>query len=78
MILNPQMIKEMLAPQNVQKMPKFIDFIGPFRSLSPKGLPSLENNSWKFHRRILAKVFNYDFITSQIPMMISIADQLFD
>jgi len=35
-----------------------------------KGLPFLEKNSWKHSRTTLSKVFNFDFIISQIPIMI--------
>jgi cytochrome P450 len=78
MILNPDMIKEMLMPQNVPKLHKYHDFVGPLSSIMAKGIFFVENNLWKFHRKTLSKVFNYDFITSQIPMMNSIADKMFD
>ena len=37
-----------------------------------------EGTPWKNKKKVLSKIFNYDFITSQIPSIVSIADNVFD
>lgn len=49
-----------------------------FSSIFPKGLIFLEKDDWKHHRKIISKVFNYDFIVEQIPTMIAVANKVFD
>ena len=45
-----------------------IEFIGS------KAIAFLPNNTWKHRRSLLTKVFNFDFIISQIPTMIHAAN----
>lgn len=46
-------------------------------SVFNKGILTSERTVWKNKRRLLSKLFNYDFITEHIPLMIAIADQTF-
>ena len=48
-----------------------------FFSIFNKGILLVEKSKWKHRRKLLSSIFNYDFITSQIPMMIKIADTAF-
>jgi cytochrome P450 len=43
-----------------------------------RGVVVVEDQEWKNRKKILSKVFNYDFISSQIPNMAMIADKVFD
>ena len=57
---------------------KFTGIIEPFTAIAKKGLVFLEKDEWKHHRKILSKVFNYDFIMAQVPNICIITDQIFD
>ena len=47
-------------------------------SFVKKGIDSVEDDYWKKKKKLLSKVFNYDFIVSQIPVMAKVADITFD
>ena len=49
-----------------------------FYSFAGRAITNVEDNEWKHRRKLLSKVFNYDFIVAHIPMMITIADKVFD
>ena len=72
------MLKEILSPDKVMILPKEKKIIEVFFSILPKGLVAIEGNEWKHRRKLISKVFTYDFIISHIPMMSKIADQVFD
>lgn len=40
-----------------------------FNFLMEGGLLTVSGYPWKNHRKTLSKVFNYDFLTSQLPLM---------
>jgi len=42
-----------------------------------RGIVFIEKDVWRHRRRVLSKVFNYEFITSQIPVMMQSADMMF-
>ena len=78
-VLNFDLIKDVLTPEKLNVLHKHTG--GPyevFYSLVKKGIVFSEDNIWKKKKKLLSKVFNYDFITSQIPDMVTIADQVFD
>ncbi len=52
------------------KVPKMNAGFEVFCYLVKKGIAFLETKLWKNRRAILAKVFTFDFIVSQIPTMI--------
>lgn len=60
------------------KAPKITSGFKIFRYVLQKGLIFIEKNVWKHRRRILSKVFNFDFIGSQIPVMVQSADVMFE
>ena len=43
-----------------------------------KGIVAAEDEYWKKKKKLLSKVFTFDFVVSQIPNMIKIADTTFD
>ena len=77
-VLNPELIKELFSSEKIVVLHKFHDTFEAFTSIAYKALGFLENDEWKHHRKVISKVFNYDFITSQIPNMVTIADRIFD
>ena len=58
--------------------PKVMGIYEVFYSFFKKGIIPIEKDQWKHRRKLLSQVFNFDFITSHIPMMTSIADQVFE
>jgi cytochrome P450 len=77
-VCNPDMIKEMTSPDKLMIMNKLPSNYECFSSVFRNGLLFLEREDWKQHRKIISKVFNYDFIVSEIPTMITVADKVFD
>ena len=77
-IMNAEMIKEVTSAEKMMIMPKEKGIFEVFFSIVAKGIIAIEGSDWKHRRRLLSKVFNYDFITDHIPMMITIADKVFD
>ena len=67
-----------MTPDKSSTLQKHFGPYGIFLMIVEKGIVVVENQEWKNRRRILSKVFNYDFIVSQIPNIISIADKIFD
>jgi len=45
--------------------------------MAQKSVVFIEKNAWKHRRGILQKVFNFDFISSQIPTMVQSANEMF-
>ena len=39
---------------------------------------AVEDEYWKKKKKVMSKVFNYDFIVSQIPVMAKVADITFE
>jgi cytochrome P450 len=70
--MNAELIKEMLSPEKAMIMEKDKDLYEVFFSIFRKGLFLSENGEWKHRRKLLSNVFNYDFITAHIPMMVDI------
>ena len=77
-LMDLDLIKEMVSSDKYLIMEKEKDLFEVFFSIVRRGLVVSEGNEWKNKRKLLSNVFNHDFITSHIPMMITIADQVFD
>ena len=75
--MNPELMKEIISSDKIMILPKEKNLAAVFFSLFKKGLVATEGNQWKHRRKLLSKVFTYDFITSQIPMMGKIIDEVF-
>jgi cytochrome P450 len=59
-------------------LPKENKIVEVFFSIIKNGLVNVEGKKWKHRRKLISKVFNFDFITSLVPEMIEIADNIFD
>ena len=77
-VIKPELIKELISPEKAMYQAKFTGLIEPFTTIAKRGLVFLEKDEWKHHRKVLSKVFNFDFIISEVPNMSIIADKIFD
>jgi cytochrome P450 len=68
----------MTSPEKFMLMAKERNLFETFFTVINRGMLTSEGTDWKNKRKILSSVFNYEFITSHIPMMIMIADKVFD
>ena len=76
--LNEKLIKAFYDKDLQIKAPKITNSFRILRYTIERGLIFIEKNIWKHRRRILSKVFNFDFIASQIPVMVQSADMIFN
>lgn len=67
-----------MGPEKVMILPKECKMAEVFYSIVKNGLVAVEGKKWKHRRKLISKVFNYDFITSLIPEMVHIANRVFD
>ena len=67
-----------MGPEKVMILPKECKMTEVFYSIVKNGLVAVEGKKWKHRRKLISKVFNYDFITSLIPEMVHIANRVFD
>lgn len=67
-----------MTPDKLSSLYKFEGPYGIFLMITEKGIVMAEDQEWKKRKKILSKVFNYDFITSQIPNISVIADKVLD
>ena len=75
---NEELIKEATKMDKVMIVEKCHGTFETLFTFIKHGLLSIEKDVWKSRRKIFSQVFNFDFITSHIPMMINIADEIFD
>jgi cytochrome P450 len=47
-------------------------------SIIKKGLVGVEGKAWRHRRKLLSKIFNFDFIKEEIPLMVAVADNVFN
>jgi cytochrome P450 len=47
------------------------------KAVGGKGFFFSEGEKWKNKRKVMSKIFNFDFITSQVPIISKIFDKLF-
>ena len=71
------MIKEGLGPDKFIHLEKQKAISETYYWIIKKGLLAIEGDEWKNRRKIISHVFNFDFITYNIPMMSQIADDVF-
>lgn len=76
--MNPELIKEAYSAEKYFILEKEKDIFGIWLSIFGNGMLASERNEWKDKRKVLSRVFTYDFIIDSLPMIINIADQVFD
>ena len=77
-LMNPSLIKEASSLENMVALEKVLGIYEVFYSWVKKGLVCKERDEWKHRKRILSQVFNFDFITSHVPLMVGIVNNVFD
>ena len=77
-LMNPELIMQAANSQNNMKLVKVVGIYDIFYSWLKKGIVCMQKEEWKHRKKTLSQVFNYDFITSQIPLMINVANNVFD
>lgn len=55
---------------------KVVGIYEVFYSWIKHGLVCMEKDAWKHRKKMLSEVFNYNFITSHIPLMANIVDKV--
>jgi len=65
--VNPQLIQEFHAPGRHFNFPKVELIIQNTRRILGDGIAFSEGNAWKRKRQVITAVFNYDFLTLNIP-----------
>ena len=73
---NEKLIKEGLGPDKFIHLQKQKAISETYYWIIKKGLIAIEGDEWKNRRKIISHVFNFDFITYNIPMMSQIADDV--
>ncbi len=64
-IYNPDFIKDFYSVDKHYEYPKAERVVKIFSRIGGHGLPLSEGNVWARKRKILNKVFNFDFVKSQ-------------
>ena len=75
---NTQLIKQFYLPSNVYQYEKVKSFIANMKRLIGGGILLSEGEVWKSKRKAMNAVFNYEFITNNIPKIMKIVDQYLD
>ena len=75
--MNESLIKEVATAEKIAVLPKVKGLYDVLFTITRKGLTRVEGDEWKHRRKLVSQVFNFDFITSHIPMMVKVANQVF-
>ena len=75
--MNPDLVKEILSAEKMFSFNKEKETASVFFAFIKKSLIAIDGTEWKHRKKLLSKVFNYDFIASHIPTMVRIADTVF-
>lgn len=75
--LKPQIIKELYQKDLALKLIKKNTAFDIFKYIIQRGIIFIQKETWKHRRRLISKVFNFQFISSQIPTMAKNADFCF-
>lgn len=76
--MNFSLIKEIISFDKISILSKVPTGFEGIRYVLDGGIVYTEKDKWKNRRKILSKIFNFDFITSQIEMMVKVADSIFE
>ena len=71
----------MKEPLKVDRVHSLYKLWGPYELFffsSPRSIIVTEGQEWYKKKKVFSKIFNFDFIVSQIPNMCKIVDSNFD
>lgn len=74
----PELLKEFYQPANAHYYEKVKSFVSNLKRIIGGGILLSEGEIWKDKRKVMNKIFNYDFITDNIPKIERIIDQALD
>lgn len=75
--MNFDLIKEVVSADKIWILPKVPLGFSALKVQLEGGIIFTEKKEWKNRRKILSKIFNFDFITSNIKMMTRASDMIF-
>ena len=75
--INWKMIKELFNPQKVNVLVKSDVGLQLLKAIGGRGFFFSEGEKWKNKRKVMSRIFNFDFITSQVPVICKVIDKLF-
>ena len=67
--------QEMLSADKLNTLPKVAYPLQLLIHMFGQGLVFLEGDRWKSRRKILSKVFNFDFLINLVPLMSELFDE---
>ena len=62
MLINPDLLKDLFAPDKVAIYPKYNILMDGVRELLGEGIAFSEGAQWKHKRRVISKAFNFDLL----------------
>ena len=74
--LAPQLIQKMLAADKMDSLHR-LNPVKLLRSLGKQGLIFVDGQEWKNSKKVLSKIFNFDFIAKQAPSIVTKSNQVF-
>ena len=72
-LVDPPLIKDFLTNQMRYKKSSIID---PLAIIGSQGLVFTNGELWKRHRRIISESFHFEFVSSQLPKIIAITNEI--
>lgn len=69
LLVKPDLTQAFLSPTAVWKYPKFVDMILSHKYSLGEGLALREGDEWRIRKKVLSKVFTFDLVKDNIPMM---------
>ena len=77
-LTNRSLIEDATGPFKGQKLHRNTSFLKGLLFAAGSSILTLEGAEWVHRRKFLTKILNFDFISSHIPNMITIADNVLD
>ena len=74
--LAPQLIQKMLAADKADSLHR-VNSVPLVRYLGGQGLIFIDGQEWKNSKKVLSKIFNYDFIAKQAPSIVTKSNKVF-
>jgi cytochrome P450 len=75
-LYDPQLIKEVIKNQDCYKKSELI--FSPMTVILGEGLVTAEGATWKKHRKVVSQSFHFEFLKSQLPLIVSTTREFLD